>query len=243
MKLLHRIGGPLTMLRRARSQNDYVGLHREAFDTEPYPLQDWIHFPFAWGSPEAADLQSTIWKIESQVWKQFLTNVRDERIQGDLVEFGVSAGYSLGQLIGYCEDLALKINIYGFDSFEGLPELSTCDPPYWHKGQFAASYEAVSQRLKTDVRPHVRLVKGGFPRRSRIPASRSLSARSRSPASIATCINPRSSASPSSKIGSATARISVSTIGPTIRKPARLKRSSSSSIGRNTNLFSNLFAV
>ncbi len=162
MKLLHRIGGPLPMLRRAKRQNDYVGLYREAFNTEPNLLQDWIHFPFPWGSPEAAELQSTIWKIESQMWKQFLTNVRDERIQGDLLEFGVSVGNSLDELIGYCEDLALNINIYGLDSFEGLPELSTCDPQHWHKGQFAASYEAVSQRLKTDVRPHVRLVKGWF---------------------------------------------------------------------------------
>ena len=164
MQLLNRIGRPLTRLRTAKKQSDDGGgaPHCEVFHIEPGPSQDWIHFPFPWGTPEAAELQSTIWKIESQMWKQFLTNVRDEKVQGDLVEFGVSVGNSLDELIGYCEDLDLKINIYGLDSFEGLPELSTSDPQYWHRGQFAASHDAVSRRLKTDVRRHVRLVKGWF---------------------------------------------------------------------------------
>ncbi len=81
--------------------------------------------PLPWGSPESAELQSVIWKVESRMWKQFLATVRDEKIPGDLVEFGVSVGNSLEELIEYCEEINLDINIYGLDSFEGLPELSS----------------------------------------------------------------------------------------------------------------------
>ncbi len=150
------------MLRRDKKANDYASLHREAFHSEPDPPPRWIHFPYPWGSPEAAELQKTIWKIDSLAWKQFLATLQDEKVPGDLVEFGVATGNSLDELIGYCDDLGLKINIYGLDSFEGLPDLSPHDPQWWHKGEFAAPYEAVSQRLKTDVRPHVHLVKGWF---------------------------------------------------------------------------------
>ena len=118
--------------------------------------------PFPWESPESAELQSVIWKVESRMWKQFLATVRDEKIPGDLVEFGVSVGNSLEELIEYCEEINLDINIYGLDSFEGLPELSSHDPHWWQKGQFAAPYEMVSRRLRTDERPHVRLVKGWY---------------------------------------------------------------------------------
>ena len=82
--------------------------------------------------------------MNSLMWKQFLTNVRDEKIAGDLLEFGVSVGNSLDQLVCYCKDLNLDIRLFGFDSFEGLPAPSDCDPDFWHEGQFAASYDAVS---------------------------------------------------------------------------------------------------
>jgi Macrocin-O-methyltransferase (TylF) len=151
-----------TVLPKNALLSDYTGLHREAFDADPDQPPGWIHFPFPWGSPEAAELQSTIWKIDSLMWKHFLQTIRDEQVPGDLLEFGVSAGNSLKELITYCEELDMKMKIYGFDSFEGLPEPSSCDPNYWHKGEFAAPFESVSRRLGTDVRPHVRLLKGWF---------------------------------------------------------------------------------
>ncbi len=141
---------------------DYDQLYKTAFQSEPDGPPAWIRFPFPWGSPEALELQATIWKIESRMWKQFLTNVHDTLIEGDLLEFGVSVGNSLEQLIQYSEEIGLKINIYGFDSFEGLPEPSSLDAPYWQKGQFAADYESVLERLKAKSRPSVSLVKGWF---------------------------------------------------------------------------------
>src|SRR5258707_7754931 len=75
--------------------------YSRVFGKEPDGSPGWIHFPFAWGTPESFELQSTIWKVEALTWKRFLQTIRDERIQGDLVEFGVSAGCSLNGLIGY----------------------------------------------------------------------------------------------------------------------------------------------
>ena len=142
---------------------NYAELYKNAFNRPPESPPSWVHLPFAWGTPEAREVQNVIWAIENRMWKQFLTNVRDEKIEGDLVEFGVSVGNSLEGLIAYSEELGLKFNIYGFDSFEGLPEPSaTLDPPYWQKGEFAASYESVSERLKVASRPNLSLVKGWF---------------------------------------------------------------------------------
>jgi hypothetical protein len=162
VQFLSRIGGSAAKLKPPEKPRDYSSLYREVFQGEPDSTAGFIHFPFPWGSPEAAELQAAIWTIESKLWRTFLAKIRDENVAGDLVEFGVSVGNSLEELIGYCDDVDLKINIYGFDSFEGLPAPSSSDPDYWHEGQFAASYESVSQRLKTDLRPHVRLVKGWF---------------------------------------------------------------------------------
>jgi hypothetical protein len=142
---------------------NYTELYQNAFKRPPDQPPSWVHLPFAWGTPEAREVQEVIWSIENRMWKQFLTKVRDEKIAGDLVEFGVSVGGSLEALIAYSEELGLKFNIYGFDSFEGLPEPSpTLDPPYWQKGEFAASYESVSERLKVASRPNLSLVKGWF---------------------------------------------------------------------------------
>ena len=65
-------------------------------------------------------MQTTIKQIEMRVlWKRYLTALRDEGIEGDIVEFGVFNGTGLQQLIAHSEELALKGRIYGFDSFEG----------------------------------------------------------------------------------------------------------------------------
>lgn len=64
-----------------------------------------------------------------------------------ILEFGVWKG----QTINWLASLAANLPVYGFDSFEGLPE----DGGEWHKGDFK-----LSQPPK--VRPNVTLVKGWF---------------------------------------------------------------------------------
>ena len=53
--------------------------------------------------------------------------------------------------------------LWGFDSFEGLPEPKAgFDPTCWTKGMYAAPYDAVSMRLRAVDRPWLRLVRGWF---------------------------------------------------------------------------------
>ena len=60
--------------------------------------------------------------------------------------------------------------VYGFDSFEGLSEPHPeHDHPFWKKGQYACSFEQVSQNLPTAQRPRIKLVKGFFEKSLRGP--------------------------------------------------------------------------
>lgn len=53
--------------------------------------------------------------------------------------------------------------IWGFDSFEGLPEPNAgLNPTCWTKGMYAAPYDAVAAWLRAVERPWLRLVKGWF---------------------------------------------------------------------------------
>jgi hypothetical protein len=72
-----------------------------------------------------------------------------ERIEGDIIEFGVSVGKSLGllcqllkenlELWQYQESACTSRRVVGFDSFQGLP--ADGDPhPRWEAGSFATNY-------------------------------------------------------------------------------------------------------
>jgi hypothetical protein len=101
--------------------------------------------------------------VEIELVRSLLEKQRDERIEGDIVEFGVFQGNWLETFIVACEGIGLKREIWGFDSWEGLPEVSAgIDLECFYKGQFAADYDAVCRRLDVARRPYVHLVKGWF---------------------------------------------------------------------------------
>ncbi len=89
--------------------------------------------------------------------------IGENAIKGDIIEFGVSSGSTLVLIDRIAKNLLtqrqkMDYQIFGFDSFEGMPEPTGKDK-YAHaddnepgvkftKGQFAASKEGVMQRLK-----------------------------------------------------------------------------------------------
>jgi hypothetical protein len=75
MPLLSRIRGHVARPKPKKNPADYRASYREVSQAEPGQTQSFIHFPFPSGSPEAAELQSTIWKIESNSWRQFLLHL------------------------------------------------------------------------------------------------------------------------------------------------------------------------
>jgi len=71
---------------------------------------------------------------------------------GDYYEFGLFRGYTFLEAYKHCQSLELAdTKLYGFDSFEGLPEpadgLEAADNRFF-KGQFACSLEAVKKNLQ-----------------------------------------------------------------------------------------------
>lgn len=69
---------------------------------------------------------------------------------GDYLEFGVYNGTSLSCLYQVLQDLGLnQMRLFGFDSFEGLPEAATNDDEagIWKPGDFKFNYELTWQIL------------------------------------------------------------------------------------------------
>lgn len=89
--------------------------------------------------------------------------IGENAIKGDIIEFGVSSGSTLALIDRIAKDLLtqrqnMDYRIFGFDSFEGMPEPTGKDT-YAHaddnepgvkftKGQFAVTKEHVMQLLK-----------------------------------------------------------------------------------------------
>jgi O-methyltransferase len=85
---------------------------------------------------------------------------------GDYLEFGVFQGTSMICMWDVLKEMDLgQVRMFGFDSFEGLPDVaSTDDGGLWKPGDFAAPYELTKERLAEAGVPENRavLIKGWF---------------------------------------------------------------------------------
>jgi hypothetical protein len=78
-----------------------------------------------------------------------IKHIRDNNVEGDIVEFGIYQGSMLGKLLDHAEAIGLRRQFYGFDSFEGLSEPSPeNDYDSWKKGQYAAGYDPEAQAIE-----------------------------------------------------------------------------------------------
>ena len=147
----------------ATSSLDYRKKCMDVFKADVSLGENYLFWTLPFGSPETAQLYGAMRTIESGIFAKRLEVLRNERIQGAIVEFGVFSGEGLATIVDKCEELGITPPIYGFDSFEGLPEPTADDlPDCWYGGEYACPMERVAQRLKCDSRPHVHLVKGWF---------------------------------------------------------------------------------
>jgi len=95
---------------------------------------------------------------DNEAYQIFMAVERTEKINGEIAEVGVYRGGS-AKLI--CEAKGNK-TLHLFDTFEGLPIISTIDnPKQFQKGDYTASFENVKNYLKTYKNVH--LYKGFFP--------------------------------------------------------------------------------
>jgi len=114
-------------------------------------------------SPETEQLFGAMSMIELGLFAKYLQVIKTEGIEGSLVELGVFSGSGLEWIIAKSEAIGLHRETFGFDSFEGLPEVTALDNfGGWSRGQYAARFEAVAERLHCDKRKNVHLIKGWF---------------------------------------------------------------------------------
>lgn len=101
---------------------------------------------------------------------QIMDYVRSNRLEGDYLEFGIYRGGTLIPAYHFSKAIGKNLKImkfYGFDSFEGLPEVKGLDKknfPHFRKGDYKGSLEEVKSLLKkskVDLK-RVRLIKGWF---------------------------------------------------------------------------------
>ncbi|HET7107473.1 MAG TPA: TylF/MycF/NovP-related O-methyltransferase [Candidatus Acidoferrum sp.] len=108
--------------------------------------------------------------LECEYATKLLAEIRDKKIEGDIVEFGIYQGWWVNFLYKTTEELGLNRRIYGFDSFEGLSDPHPDhDQAFWKKGQYACSLEQVSKNVQAALRPRLKLVKGFFEKSLRSP--------------------------------------------------------------------------
>lgn len=79
----------------------------------------------------------------------FLHQLQGAEALGDYLEFGVSHGTSMNCMYQTLKNQRLhKVRLFGFDSFEGMPEeAETQDEGTWRAGQFCSSLENTSKFL------------------------------------------------------------------------------------------------
>ena len=70
---------------------------------------------------------------------------------GDYLEFGVSSGTSMACMHRTLNKLNIKnVRLFGFDSFEGMPEIAAIeDQGTWKPGQFASPIEKTKENMTT----------------------------------------------------------------------------------------------
>jgi Macrocin-O-methyltransferase (TylF) len=164
--------------RAAELTEEIQALKNELFRLKRHGYEDWFNRTFnvdmptpnTW--PFTTFVQGTKWCDEvvlgmhngEVLYAEHLIEKLDENgVYGDIVEFGIYEGTWADALASIVERRGSRRNIWGFDSFEGLPEPKAgMNPECWVKGMYSAPYDAVAARLQVEKRPWLHLVKGWF---------------------------------------------------------------------------------
>ena len=90
-------------------------------------------------------------------WRtQFIESInKDDVLQdGDFYQVGVYSGASIKLILKKMKDIGVNFkNIYGFDSFEGLPveDKDKFNPDSWYKGRFTMEYIGNIESIKKNI--------------------------------------------------------------------------------------------
>ncbi len=91
-----------------------------------------------------------------------INDLEKKSIKGNIVEFGVFEGMWLSVLANHVESFNNGRDIWGFDSFDGLPKTDKNDLDCWNEGQYKANFDSVYKYLDCENRNYIHLIKGWF---------------------------------------------------------------------------------
>ena len=109
-------------------------------------------------------LYNALFSVEVEYTHLLVHDIIQQNIQGEFVEFGIYQGTWINIFYDILKkELAINRQIWGFDSFEGLPEpISGIDSIFFEKGMYSCDYKTVSANVSLDERTNIHLVKGFF---------------------------------------------------------------------------------
>jgi hypothetical protein len=94
-------------LMSATSSSDYGKKCLDVFKADVSLGENYLFWTLPFGSPETAQLYGAMRTIESGIFAKRLEVLRNERIQGAIVEFGVFSGEGLATIVDKCEELGI----------------------------------------------------------------------------------------------------------------------------------------
>lgn len=120
-----------------------------------------LHTSWSFDHPIGSLHNEKLAEVFGEFEKSLISDLHENSIEGDVIEFGIYKGYMLGKLLEHAEKIGLRRKFYGFDSFEGLSEPNPQhDYDSWKKGQYSAGYDEVAKYLRLSERPYLTLVPG-----------------------------------------------------------------------------------
>jgi len=151
-------------VRRLNGYAPFEALFDRHFGTRGFKVPNtWPFTTFKTGTPWGDHVAMEMQNAEYLYAAHLVETLDREGIAGAVVEFGVATGSNLEHLARACERRCNGREVWGFDSFEGLPEPDpVLDGGIWQKGMYPADYDAVRAWMRADERPFLRLVKGWF---------------------------------------------------------------------------------
>lgn len=144
-------------------QASYVDWFEGVFGKRMPVPNTWPFTTFSQGTPWSDKVVYGMQDGEILYAEHLLENLENDAVPGSIVEFGTYYGHWLQVLCETLERRSWSRDVWGFDSFEGLPPPDkSLDPDCWTEGMYAAPLEEVKARLQVDKRPWLQLVKGWF---------------------------------------------------------------------------------
>lgn len=115
-------------------------------------------------TPFRSKIYDAMFDIEINYAQNLISDIIKKDIEGDIVEFGVHEGRWINILYNILNnECALDRQIFGFDSFEGLPAHDEeTNSPYYTQGKYKCSYDRCYKNVQVDLRNNIHLVKGLF---------------------------------------------------------------------------------